>query len=349
VKVLVTGAGGFIGGHLVKRLLDDGHQVRGVDIKPKRDWWQVHDSDNMLLDLRDRYSCDVAVGNGENDPELKPVDWVFNLAADMGGIGFIESHKADCMLSVLINTQLLQAAKEAGVDRYLFTSSACVYPQFLQGEKASRLLNLALEEHDAYPADPEDGYGWEKLFSERMCRHFREDYGLETRVARLHNVYGPHGTWEGGREKAPAALCRKVAKIEQELAGQLFIWGDGEQTRSFMYVDDCVEGLLRIMDGDYPDPLNLGSSELVTINELADTVLAVSEVGPHLRCYDPDRPQGVRGRNSDNTLIMEKLGWEPTTSLAEGLRPTYEWIAEQVNAPRERGDWPMPAWGRAGT
>jgi GDP-D-mannose 3',5'-epimerase len=341
MRILVCGAGGFIGGHLVKALLGQGHEVRAVDIKPFDQWWQIHGEPDQgispwvqpraIADLREKDECErVLVGD---------IDHVYNLAADMGGIGFIESHKADCMLSVLINTHLLQAARDAGVKRYLYTSSACVYPQHVQSGPAWEYESVrrsgggppGLQEHLAYPADPEDGYGWEKLFSERMCRHFTEDYGLETRVARLHNVYGPHGTWEGGREKAPAAICRKVAEAVNG-SWPIEVWGDGQQTRSFMYVDDCIEGLLRIMDGDSAEPVNLGSSELVTIESLMKQVLRIAGIAQYEWRNILDAPQGVRGRNSDNTLILDRYGWEPSTPLSEGLRPTYEWIAEQVRA-----------------
>jgi GDP-D-mannose 3', 5'-epimerase len=271
-----------------------------------------------VYDLADLESCRKAVGDS---------DIVFNLAADMGGMGFIENNKALCMLSVLINTHLLMAARERTVERYFFSSSACVYAAGKQRDPDV----TALKEEDAYPAEPEDGYGWEKLFSERMCRHFTEDFGLETRVARYHNVYGPHGTWTGGREKAPAAICRKVA--ESRLTGEptIEIWGDGEQTRSFMYVDDCVEGTLRLTCSDVREPVNIGSSELVTINRLVD--LAEDIAGVRLeRRHDLSAPQGVRGRNSDNTLVNRLLGWEPGCSLRSGLTRTYEWVEEQVKA-----------------
>jgi nucleoside-diphosphate-sugar epimerase len=278
----------------------------------------VEGAENLHLDLRRADACDRAV---------EGATFVYNLAADMGGMGFIEANKARCMLSVLINTHLLQSALRAGVERYFFASSACVYAR----EKQLTPQLQALKEGDAYPAEPEDGYGWEKLFSERMCRHFSEDFGLPTRVARYHNVYGPHGTWEGGREKAPAAICRKVA--EAQLSGQdvIEIWGDGKQTRSFMYIEDCVEGTLRIMESDVTEPINLGSSEMVSIDELVDLVEDIAGVRLRRR-YVPDAPKGVRGRNSDNTLIRERLGWEPCTSLRTGLARTYHWIFDQVLA-----------------
>jgi len=316
-KALVAGAGGFIAGHLTRKLLEMGYEVRAVDKKPINTWYQVHDeADNLVLDLNSKENCYAAV-NGNYE--------VFNLAADMGGMGFIESHKADCMLSVLINTHLLMAARDLGATRFFYASSACVY----NGEKQTDPNNPGLKESDAYPALAEDGYGWEKLFSERMCRHFREDYGITTRVARFHNVYGPYGTFDGGREKAPAAMCRKI--IEGELYGkdEIIIWGDGEQTRSFMYIDDCVEGILKIMYSNIEEPINLGSDEMVSINELVDIVENIA--GFKLkRTYDPDAPKGVRGRNSDNTLIKEYLNWAPSYPLSEGMKKTYAWIKEQM-------------------
>lgn len=316
-KALVAGAGGFIAGHLTRKLLEMGYEVRAVDKKPINTWYQVHDeADNLVLDLNSKENCYAAV-NGNYE--------VFNLAADMGGMGFIESHKADCMLSVLINTHLLMAARDLGATRFFYASSACVY----NGEKQTDPNNPGLKESDAYPALAEDGYGWEKLFSERMCRHFREDYGITTRVARFHNVYGPYGTFDGGREKAPAAMCRKI--IEGELYGkdEIIIWGDGEQTRSFMYIDDCVEGILKIMYSNIEEPINLGSDEMVSINELVDIVENIA--GFKLkRTYDPDAPKGVRGRNSDNTLIKEYLSWAPSYPLSEGMKKTYAWIKEQM-------------------
>ncbi|HNX79367.1 MAG TPA: NAD-dependent epimerase/dehydratase family protein [Prolixibacteraceae bacterium] len=316
-KIVVAGAGGFIGGHLAKELLEKGHQVRAVDIKPLNEWYQVFpEADNLVLDLRLKENCYQAV-NGYNE--------VFNLAADMGGMGFIENNKAACMLSVLINTHLLMAAKDCGIDRYFYASSACVY----NGEKQTDPDNPGLKESDAYPALAEDGYGWEKLFSERMCRHFREDFGLTCRVARFHNVYGPHGTYDGGREKAPAAMCRKV--IEASVTGnkEIVIWGDGHQTRSFMYIDDCIKGIQDIMYSHIEEPINLGSSEMVSINQLVDMVEDIAGIKLD-RKYDPDAPKGVRGRNSDNKLIQKYLGWEPSIPLKKGMKKTYEWIREQM-------------------
>lgn len=322
-KIVVAGAGGFIGGHLVVALKKSGHQVRAVDKKPLNQWYQVSEGvDNLVLDLNSRENCYRAV-NGYNE--------VFNLAADMGGMGFIETHKADCMLSVLINTHLLLASRDCGIERYFYSSSACVYNGDMQADPA----NPGLKESDAYPALAEDGYGWEKLFSERMCRHFKEDYGLITRVARFHNVYGPHGTYDGGREKAPAAICRKV--LEKEISGKedIIIWGDGKQTRSFMYIDDCIKGILAIMYSDIEEPINLGSSEMVTINRLVELVEEIA--GYTLkRKYDLTAPKGVRGRNSDNTLILEYLGWEPSISLKDGLTTTYHWIKDQMISDRSK-------------
>jgi GDP-D-mannose 3', 5'-epimerase len=318
--IVVTGGGGFIGGHLVDDLRRRGHRrIRAVDVKPFSEWFQLFPNvDNRQLDLRQKESCHEA---------LAGADYVFNLAADMGGMGFIESNKALCMLSVLINTHLLMAARDQGVARYFFASSACVYA----AEKQTTSEVVPLNELDAYPAMPEDGYGWEKLFSERMCRHFREDFGVPTRIARYHNVYGPNGTFRGGREKAPAAICRKVC--EAKLSGQheIEIWGDGEQTRSFMFIDDCVHGSDLIMESEVTEPLNLGSSELVTINELTDIVEEIAGIRARRR-YNLNAPQGVRGRNSDNALIQKRLDWQPSISLATGLEATYRWIYDQMAA-----------------
>jgi GDP-D-mannose 3',5'-epimerase len=316
-RVVVAGAGGFIGGHLVKRLKAEGYEVRAVDKKPLNQWYQVTEGvDNLVLDLTIRENCYQAV-NGYHE--------VFNLAADMGGMGFIENHKADCMLSVLINTHLLMAARDKGITRFFYASSACVY----NATKQTDTDNPGLRESDAYPAMAEDGYGWEKLFSERMCRHFMEDYGITVRVARFHNVYGPFGTYDGGREKAPAALCRKV--IDGELNGvkDIVIWGDGEQTRSFMYIDDCIKGIVDIMYSNIEEPINLGSSEMVSINRLADMAEEIGGFSLN-RSYDLSAPKGVRGRNSENTLIRHYLGWEPSIPLMDGLKKTYAWIREQM-------------------
>lgn len=321
-KAVVTGAGGFIAGHLVVDLLKKGYQVRAVDKKPLNQWYQVSEkADNLVLDLNIKENCYRGV-NGYHE--------VFNLAADMGGMGFIETHKADCMLSVLINTHMLIASKDCGIERFFYSSSACVY----NGDKQTDPDNPGLKESDAYPALAEDGYGWEKLFSERMCRHFMEDYGLITRVARFHNVYGPFGTYDGGREKAPAAICRKV--IDRELYGkdEIVIWGDGHQTRSFMYIDDCIKGILDIMYSEIEEPINLGSSEMVSINQLVDFIEGIAGYKLN-RKYDLDAPKGVRGRNSDNTLIRKYLGWEPSIPLKDGLKKTYIWIREQMIRDKE--------------
>jgi GDP-D-mannose 3',5'-epimerase len=316
-KIVIAGAGGFIGGHLVKEMISNGHTVKAVDIKPLNEWYQVSDkANNLVLDLRIRENCFTAV-NGFNE--------VFNLAADMGGMGFIENNKAACMISVLINTHLLIASRDCGIERFFYASSACVY----NGDKQTDPDNPGLKESDAYPALAEDGYGWEKLFSERMCRHFTEDFGLTTRVARFHNVYGPFGTFDGGREKAPAAICRKVIKAGISGKKEIVIWGDGDQTRSFMYIDDCIKGIQDIMYSNIEEPINLGSNEMVSINQLVDIVEDIA--GYKLqRKYDPDAPKGVRGRNSDNTLIRQYLNWEPSIPLRNGMNKTYEWIREQV-------------------
>jgi GDP-D-mannose 3',5'-epimerase len=318
--ILVAGAGGFIGGWLVRSLQENGSMnLRAIDNKPLDEWHQVLEgAENRVADLRSLEACKDAV---------RGIADVYNLACDMGGMGFIEANRAACMISVLINTHLLIAGRDEGVKRHFYSSSACVYNVDLQRDAEV----TALREEDAYPALPEDGYGWEKLFSERMCRNFHDDFGTETRVARYHNVYGPHGTYTGGREKAPAAICRKVA--EAKLAGrdEIEIWGDGEQTRSFMYIDDCLYGTKRIMESDIIDPINLGSSELVTINQLVDTVEEIAGVKLKRR-YNLDAPKGVRGRNSDNTMILERLGWEPNTPLAVGLEKTYTWIHDQLAA-----------------
>ena len=316
MKTLVAGAGGFIGGYLTKRLLEAGKEVRAVDIKPLGEWFQRHDCENRVLDLRRLDPCHYSVSG---------VDEVYNLACNMGGMGFIENHRAECMLSVLINTHLLMASRDAAVERYFYASSACVYPGFKQDTPNV----VALAEGDAYPADPEDGYGWEKLFGERMCRHFTEDFGFKTTVARLHNVYGPHGTWEGGREKAPAAICRKVALAKKHGLDSIEIWGDGNQTRSFMWIEDALAGIRKIAGSDSSNPINLGSSELVTIDQLVDLAEEIADI-KLARLYRPDMPQGVRGRNSDNALIYNSFGWVPSTPLRAGLEQTYSWIEEQV-------------------
>jgi nucleoside-diphosphate-sugar epimerase len=318
-KIVVCGAGGFIGGHLVADLLRQGAEVRGIDVKPLEEWYQrFPEVENLQLDLQEKEACEQAVDG-------MPI--VYNLAADMGGMGFIENNKALCMLSVLINTHLLMAAKEAGNERYFYASSACVYA----ADKQTDPNVTALKEEDAYPAMPEDGYGWEKLFSERMCRHFSEDFGMTTRVARYHNVYGTYGTYDGGREKAPAAICRKVITATLSKKHEIEIWGDGEQTRSFQWIDDCVEGTQMIMNGDFAEPLNLGSSELVSINQLVDIVEEIAGVKLK-RSYNLSAPKGVNGRNSDNTLIRSIFDWEPSTRLRDGLERTYRWIHDEMVA-----------------
>jgi len=319
--VVVAGGGGFIGGWLVGRLLELGHRrVRSVDLKSLDDWFQhFPDVDNIVADLRDLAACRAT---------CRGAAAVYNLAADMGGMGFIETHKAECMISVLINTHMLLAAREAGVHRYFYSSSACVYAV----DKQTSAAVAPLREEDSYPAMPEDGYGWEKLFSERMCRHFSEDFNLITRVARYHNVYGPYSTYDGGREKAPAAICRKVIQAKHDGDDEIEIWGDGEQTRSFMYIDDCLTGTMEIMASDIAVPINLGSSQLVTINQLLDIVERIAGIKLRRR-YKLNAPKGVRWRNSDNTLIRKLLGWEPSIRLEDGLEKTYRWIYDQMSNP----------------
>ncbi len=322
--VLVTGAGGFIGGQIVADLRQRGEpNLRAVDLKPIEEWYQCFDDvDNRQLDLRLRSPCmDVCEGVGV----------VYQMACDMGGMGFIESNKALCMLNVLINTHLLEAANVCGTESFFYASSACVY----RADKQRGYDVTPLKEDDVYPAMPEDGYGWEKLFSERMCRHFMEDFGMRTRVARFHNVYGPHGTWDGGREKAPAAICRKVIEAKVRGDHRIEIWGDGNQGRSFTYIDDCIEGIRRLMESSVSDPINLGSSETVSINDLVDVVEEIAGIRLE-RTYKLDAPKGVDGRSSDNTMIIEKLGWAPSTSLRDGIEKTYAWIFDQYTA-REKG------------
>ena len=314
-RILVTGAGGFIGHHLVKRLKAEGNWVRGADIKYPE--YEASAADEFeLLDLRKYENCLLATLGG--------IQQVYNLAADMGGIGYITAFLANISRNnILINANMLEAGRQSSVERFLFSSSACVYAQSKQ--KSAEVTPLV--EEDAYPADPEPGYGWEKLFAEELCRYYRHDYQLATYLVRFHNVFGPLGTYEGGREKAPAAISRKVALAHD--AGEIEIWGDGKQTRSFMYIDDCVEGLLRLMDSDYHEPLNLGTDELVTINELVDMVSAAA--GKKLvKRHDPTKPQGVRGRNSDNTRLKRVLGWAPSISLEDGLAVTYRWIEDEL-------------------
>jgi GDP-D-mannose 3',5'-epimerase len=320
-KILVCGAGGFIGGHLVQFFLNRGlNVVRAVDIKPPSEWYQKsRHVENLSLDLQYRDSCLTAASG---------VQIVFQLAADMGGMGFIENNKALCMLSVLTNTHMLMAARDCGIERFFYSSSACVY----NGDKQKDARVIPLREEDAYPALAEDGYGWEKLFSERMCRHFEEDFGLQTRVARYHNVYGPLGTYDGGREKAPAAICRKVIEAKMSGGREIEIWGDGSQTRSFMYIDDCLRGTMAIFESEVHEPLNLGSNELVTIDQLVDMVEDIADIRLKRR-YNLDAPRGVNGRNSDNTKIKQFLNWEPSIRLRQGLEKTYQWIEREMLVP----------------
>jgi nucleoside-diphosphate-sugar epimerase len=321
----VCGGGGFIGGHFVADLLQQGMQVRCVDIKPKNEWYQVHPkAESVVADLNLKEEAFDAV---------RDVDYVFNLACNMGGMGFIEKNKGLCMISVLINSHLLLAAREFGVQRFFYASSACVYNA---DKQTSKTTDVYLKEEDAYPAMPEDGYGWEKLFSERMCRHFREDWGVPTRVARFHNVYGPFGTYQGGREKAPAAICRKVIEAKTSGKHEIEIWGDGKQTRSFMYIDDCLKGIYTITEGENLEPVNLGSAEGVTINQLVDIVEDIAGLKLQ-RSYKLDAPKGVNGRNSDNTLIQKVFGWQPSTRLRDGLEKTYRWIHDEMIRERAAG------------
>lgn len=321
MRIVVAGAGGFIGGHLVRTLENQGHSVIAADIKPEGEWFQLPTRTKpLILDLRLKESCfEIS----------KDAQWVFNLACNMGGMGFIENNKAACMESVLINTHLLQAAREYKIERYFFSSTACVYAASHQ-----KTLSIhPLKESDAYPAEPEDGYGWEKLFSERMCRHFYEDYGVDVRIARYHNVYGPFGTFKGGREKVPAAACRKVFEFSTQVIPKIEIWGDGKQLRSFTFIDDCVDGTLKLMNSNFREPLNIGSSQTVSIQDLYQIVGEISGItlGPEDFIYDLNAPQGVRGRSSDNELCRQVLNWEPTTSLSDGLKQTFSWISKQIS------------------
>jgi len=319
-KVLVAGAGGFIGGHLTKNLLEQGYDVRCVDIKPVREWWQKFHQDTEIFDSSDLKDY------GQAQRAVQGCQRIINLACDMGGMGFIENNRALCMLSVLINTNLLRASQYyGGIERFFYASSACAYN--IQKQDSEEVV--ALKEDDAYPAMPELGYGWEKLFSEMMCIHFREDFGIPTRIARFHNCYGSFGEWTGGREKAPAAVCRKIAEAKKSGNYEIEIWGDGNQRRTFMYINDCIKGINMISQSDFVDPINLGTSEMVTINELVDIVEQIAGIKLE-RHYKLDAPLGVRGRNSDNTLIRKVFGWEPSTPLKVGLEQTYKWIYDQV-------------------
>ena len=318
-KILVIGAGGFIAGHLIKRLLKNGNSIVASDIKPKEYWFQDFDNveNHYDIDMKDIVNCRKVT---------KGIDYVFNMACNMGGMGFIENNKAECMQSVLINTNLLIACKEKKVQRYFFSSSACAY----NTTKQKDIFIEGLKEEDAYPANPEDGYGWEKLFSERMCRHFQEDYGIEVRVARYHNIYGPYGTYDGGREKAPAALSRKVAQSKINKNNNIEIWGDGKQTRTFLYIDDCLEGTLKLFESDYSDPVNIGSDEQVSINQMVEMIEDISGVDTLKREYQLDKPKGVRGRSSNNDLAKKILNWSYEMSLKEGLTKTYNWIYSEL-------------------
>jgi nucleoside-diphosphate-sugar epimerase len=318
-RILVCGAGGFIGGHLVSDLLKDGFDVICADIKPLEFWFQLSDNTlNYSLDLKEYENC-LKVTEG--------VDYIYNMACNMGGMGFIENNKAECMLSVLINTNLLRACLINNVKKYFYSSSACVY----NAQKQKKTFVSGLKEEDAYPAEPEDGYGWEKLFSERMCRHFTEDFGLETRVVRYHNVYGPLGTYDGGREKAPAAICRKIAEAKINKKEEIEVWGDGEQTRSFMYISDCIEGTKKIFNSNLIEPYNVGSDEQVSINQMIDLIEEIADYKVK-RKYLLDKPKGVRGRSSDNTKIIQDLSWSPSINLKQGLDKTYNWIVGQIKS-----------------
>ena len=319
-KILVVGAGGFIGGHRVKRLLNDENFIIATDIKPKEYWFQDFEKTKNYysLDMKEIDNCRKVTKN---------VDYVFNMACNMGGMGFIENNKAECMQSVLINTNLLIASKENKIKRYFFSSSACAYNK----NKQQDVFIKGLKEKDAYPADPEDGYGWEKLFSERMCRHFMEDYGIEIRIARYHNIYGPFGTYDGGREKAPAALCRKIINAKKNNEDKIDVWGDGKQTRSFLYIDDCIEGTIRLFESDYSEPVNIGSDEQVSINQMIDIIENISKVKKLKRDYQLDKPKGVRGRSSNNDLVKEVLNWSYEIKLKDGLKKTFDWMSNEIS------------------
>ena len=319
MRILVCGAGGFIGGHLVKDLINDGHDLVCVDVKPFEYWFQIYEKNkNFSLDLKEYENCLKVTEN---------IDYIYNMACNMGGMGFIENNKAECMLSVLINTNILRSCIHNKVKKYFFSSSACVY----NASKQKKTFIDGLKESDAYPADPEDGYGWEKLFSERMCRHFSEDFGIDTRVVRYHNVYGPEGTYDGGREKAPAAICRKIVQAKIDKKNIIDVWGDGEQTRSFMYIDDCIKGTKMIFNSKSQDVYNLGSSEQVSINQMIDLIEEIAEYKVK-RNYQLDKPKGVRGRSSDNNKILRDFNWQPSISLRDGLNKTYKWIYNQMTS-----------------
>ena len=318
-KILVVGAGGFIAGHLIKKLLDNGNSIVASDIKPKEYWFQDFDNveNHYSMDMKDISNCRKITKN---------IDYVFNMACNMGGMGFIENNKAECMQSVLINTNLLIACKEDKVEKYFFSSSACAYNKTKQQD----VFIDGLKEIDAYLADPEDGYGWEKLFSERMCRHFMEDYGIQVRIARYHNIYGPYGTYDGGREKAPAALCRKIIQSKMNNENKIQVWGDGKQTRTFLYVDDCVEGTLRLFESNHSDPVNIGSDEQVSINQMINIIEEISNTKSLELEYQLDKPKGVRGRSSNNDLVKKVLKWSFQIKLKDGLKKTYEWIHKEI-------------------
>jgi GDP-D-mannose 3',5'-epimerase len=319
-KILVVGAGGFIGGHLVARLLNDGNKIVAVDIKPKEYWFQDFDisENHYSTDMKIFDNC-RKVTNG--------IDFVFNMACNMGGMGFIENNKAECMQSVLINTNLLIACKENNIKKYFFSSSACAY----NTNKQQEVFINGLKEEDAYPANPEDGYGWEKLFSERMCRHFMEDYDIEVRIARYHNIYGPYGTYDGGREKAPAALCRKIYNAKSKKNNSIQVWGDGKQTRTFLYIDDCIEGTLRLFNSNYSEPVNIGSDEQVSINQMIEILEEIAGIKNLEREYQLDKPKGVRGRSSNNDLVKKVLNWSFKIKLKDGLTKTYNWISSEIS------------------
>ena len=316
-KYLICGAGGFIGGHIAKKLLDQGNKIRCVDVKPLDLWFQKHDeAENLSLDLKTLENCQHAVDSQ---------DYVINMACNMGGIGFIEWNKAKCMLSVLINTHMLMACKEEKIKKYFFSSTACAYNKDLQENSFIK----GLKEEDAYPANPEDGYGWEKLFSERMCNHFLEDFNLDTKVARYHNIFGPLGTFDGGREKSPAALCRKIAQAKISNSRDIEVWGDGEQTRSYLFIEDCIDATLKLFNSDSQGPINIGSEEQVSINQMIDLIEDIADFKVN-RKYNKDMPTGVRGRSSDNQKIREELNWEPSYNLKDGLKITYHWIEDML-------------------